>query len=422
VRRILENAATLLGGHAGAAVLQLAALALTARALGPDRYGALVLIQTWVLVVDRLLNFQSWQVVIRYGALALEEKEPRAFRSVVKLAFALDLLGAIAGALVAAGAIAIGARLFDWSPETERIGIAYSAVILFHLGGMPTGVLRLLDRFRWFAAQSIASAALRLALVAWAYLGEVGLTGLALAWAISDVAGNVLLFALGRIALAREGHSLLDGSIAEARTKHPDLARFALLTNLETTFRHVFREADVFLVRAFLDTGAVGLYHLIKQIASVPERLTNPLYFSVMPVMARLWAKGDRESIWRHIRKTRSVGLGIAAALVVGYLAAGSAAIELALGPEYAELYVPAAIALAGTSLWAASYAYSALLVAMGLAREKLRLTVIASLSAVLLQVVLLPRFGLIGGAVSFAVASVMWIGTAAVIVHGRTR
>lgn len=401
-------------------MLQLAALALTARALGPERYGVLVLIQAWVLVVDRLVSFQSWQIVIRYGAEALEQQDAGGFRSIVKLALLLDAAGAVAGAAIAAGAIAIAARAFGWTAETEQLGLFYSATILFHLSGAPTGLLRLFDRFGWFAIQAAASGAIRLALVLWAFFRGADLSTFVLVWAAADVAGSALLFALGWSALAREGHPLLAGSVAEARARHPDIGRFAIFTNLETAVRQVSREADLFLVRAFLDAGAAGLYHLIKQIASIPDRLTNPLYHSALPVIARLWAKKDLDAIWSHVAATRTLGLGVAAALVAGWLLAGRTAIELALGAAYAPIYVPAAIALAGTSLWAASFAYSALLVAMGLAKEKLRLTAIASLAAIALQLLLLPLFGLMGAASGYAVASVMWIGTAAAIVHRR--
>ncbi len=420
LRRIFANAATLLGGQAGAAIFQMAALALTARALGPERYGVLVLVQTWVLVVDRLLSFQSWQVVIRYGAGPLEQGDGHGFRSVLKLSLSLDAASAAAGALVAAGAIAIGARVFGWSGETQRIGIVYSAVILFHLSGVPTGVLRLFDRFRRFAVQATVAAAIRLLLVGVAWSRGADLWTFALIWAAADVVSNVLLFSLGWAALAAEGHALWSGSIAEARARHPDIVRFAVLTNLETAVRHVFREADVFLVQAFLDTGAVGQYHLIKQIASVPDRLTNPLYHSTLPVMARLWVRQDLGAIWRHIRRTRALGLGVAFVLLCGYLAVGRPVIDLAVGARYAPVFLPGAIALAGTALWAASFAYSALLVAMGLAQDKLRLTIVASMVAVGLQLVLLPRFGLVGGASSYAIGSLLWIGTAALIVHGR--
>ena len=420
--RIFRNAGTLLGGHAASAILQIAALALTARALGPERYGALVLVQTWVFVVDRLVNFQSWHVVIRYGAVALEKRDVRSFRSVVKLSLMLDLIGAIAGALIAAGAIAIGARWFGWSDETEKIGIAYSAVILFHLGGMSTGVLRLFDRFGRFAVQTAIAASLRLLLVAWAWWSEADLWMFALAWAAADVAGNVSLFALGWHALAREGHPLRDGSAREARAAHPDIVRFAVLTNLETSVRHVFREIDVFIVRAFLDMAAVGQYQLIKQIASVPDRLNNPLYHSSLPVMARLWARQELASIRSHLKRTRTIGIGVAAVLIAGYLAVGRTAIDLLVGDRYAEVFVPGAIALAGTSVWAASFAYSALVQAMGLVQQKLRFTTAVALIAVVLQVVLLPAFGLLGAAVSFAAASVLWIGSAALIVHSRLR
>jgi O-antigen/teichoic acid export membrane protein len=184
--------------------------------------------------------------------------------------------------------------------------------------------------------------------------------------------------------------------------------------------RHAFREADVFLVRAFLDTSAIGQYQLVKQIASVPERLTNPLFHSALPAMASLWAKQDLTAIRSLIRSTALIGIALALLLVVGWLSIGLPALSLTVGVEYRAVYLPAAIALLGTSSWPATFGYSTLRLAMGLADEKLRWTIWVSLAALALQVVLLPAFGLAGAAAGYAIASALFVVTTAMIVRAR--
>ena len=75
-RRIFRNTGTLLGGKAVSAVLALASLAVTARGLGPELFGMLVLIHTYTKLIGGLPKFQSWQAVIRYGAAALARGAP----------------------------------------------------------------------------------------------------------------------------------------------------------------------------------------------------------------------------------------------------------------------------------------------------------------------------------------------------------
>ncbi|MGH6915911.1 MAG: lipopolysaccharide biosynthesis protein, partial [Geminicoccales bacterium] len=73
IRRLLKNLTYLFSGNLAASVLSLAALALTARALGPAQFGILVLIEAYIRLIDRLVRIEPWQALIKYGAEALEQ-------------------------------------------------------------------------------------------------------------------------------------------------------------------------------------------------------------------------------------------------------------------------------------------------------------------------------------------------------------
>src|SRR3546814_17742117 len=68
LRTRLVNIAHLMSGNLASGLISLAAIALTARALGPASYGILALAIAYVRVVERLVTFQSWQPLIKYGA------------------------------------------------------------------------------------------------------------------------------------------------------------------------------------------------------------------------------------------------------------------------------------------------------------------------------------------------------------------
>src|SRR5437870_2394298 len=81
--RVFKNAGLLLGGRATTGVLNLAILAISAHALGAEQFGLVVLVQTYALTVQAVATFQSWQAVIRYGALALERRDTAAFHALL---------------------------------------------------------------------------------------------------------------------------------------------------------------------------------------------------------------------------------------------------------------------------------------------------------------------------------------------------
>jgi O-antigen/teichoic acid export membrane protein len=70
LKRVLANAGTLLGGRTVNAVVGLAYIALTARGLGKELMGVMVLINAFAQFLGEVAKFQSWQTLLQYGASA----------------------------------------------------------------------------------------------------------------------------------------------------------------------------------------------------------------------------------------------------------------------------------------------------------------------------------------------------------------
>ncbi len=65
--RALTNFGRLLRGRGVGAVCAVAATALMANALPPAEFGLVVLLHTYVLVIRGLLNFRTFEAIVRYG-------------------------------------------------------------------------------------------------------------------------------------------------------------------------------------------------------------------------------------------------------------------------------------------------------------------------------------------------------------------
>lgn len=152
--RVLSNAAVLLGGRVANAVMGLAAIALTARALGLTSFGVLILIHAFAQFLGETVKFQSWQTVLHYGARPLAEGRPADFGKVLRFTLALDAIGAIVGVAVGLIAtLAFGDRL-GLSPEHRPAAALYVLSVAFMVSATPMGLLRLLDRFDVLARQT----------------------------------------------------------------------------------------------------------------------------------------------------------------------------------------------------------------------------------------------------------------------------
>jgi O-antigen/teichoic acid export membrane protein len=298
IRLLFKNAGVLLLGNIGAAIIGFASLALTARALGTEGLGTLVLITTYVLVVDKLINFQSWQVIIKYASEALKSNRKDDFKSILKFGYILDISAAIVGAIVAALVACIFGQWQDWKPDAIIMAAFYSATILSHISGPPTAVLRLFDRFILFSIITFSASLIKLVGVIVITVTTPDLWMFILLWAITDIIGNVLLIIFSVCELKKQGY----GHIHQASTKKmaarfPGIWSFVITTNLNGSIRLASKEADVFFIGALLSPAAVGVYKVAKQIANILAMLIDPLYQTIYPALAKLNAAADSKGI-----------------------------------------------------------------------------------------------------------------------------
>ena len=68
LKRLFKNSSILFSGNLWVSILGLASFALTAKALGTEQFGLLVLVTTYVLLIDKLVNFQAWRALIKFGS------------------------------------------------------------------------------------------------------------------------------------------------------------------------------------------------------------------------------------------------------------------------------------------------------------------------------------------------------------------
>jgi O-antigen/teichoic acid export membrane protein len=193
LRKLFKNSAILFSGNIVSSIIGLVSLAITARALGVEQFGYLVLISTYVLIVDKLVNFQSWQAIIKYGADALEHNKKNDFKSLLKFGFILDIGTAVLGTLLAASAAWFIGSWIGWKDEHKLMAAAYSFTILFHISGTPIAILRLFDQFKKTSIQQVYASVFKLVGVTIAFILDAGLWGFLLVWALTDILGKILL-------------------------------------------------------------------------------------------------------------------------------------------------------------------------------------------------------------------------------------
>ncbi|MFC0408043.1 lipopolysaccharide biosynthesis protein [Roseomonas elaeocarpi] len=407
LRGVLRNAGLLLGGKASGALLHLAGLALAARALGPQAFGVLTLINTYALTASGLARFQSWQAIIQYGTPALHGEDRQRLVDVLLFALALDLGTGFLGML---GAMV----LLPWLGENVGIprnqlgvALAYATLIPTMTIATPTGVLRLLDRFDLMAWQSIVLPGLRLVGVAACWLAGAPFVAYALVWWLSDLVGDIVLIWMAWWELHRRG--LLEGVRPRLRavtSPGEGIWSFVWFTNLGSSLNVAWGPLSNLVVGAVLGPAAAGLYRVAQ---TVTDALTKPaelLSRAFYPEIARLRQNARTDDFWRlSARSAGLAGLGAAAAAAVVALLA-SPFVRAAFGGSYAAAAVPLAIMAISLVLTVPAFPLEPLLVTLGHVRTAFVVRAAVTVTYLGLLGALAHLAGLTGAAVAYVLGA----------------
>ncbi|MBB3937551.1 lipopolysaccharide biosynthesis protein [Aureimonas phyllosphaerae] len=418
-RTRLANIGHLLTGNFIGSLLGLAAFALSARALGPVDYGLLAMIYTFVRVVERVVSFQTWQPIIKYGADLQHPAQRGDLRMLLKFGFLLDLASAVLAFAVAVLGALMGAYLFSWPAETTHLVIAYSSVLLFQLTGMPTAVQRMAGQFRLVAYGQLVNSIARVGLCLVGSLMMAGLPYFVAVWAGTQALGSLIMLGLALHTLRRQGiHRLLTASVRGVTQRFPGIWGFAWSANLSLTLRMSAQEFDTLLVGALTDPAAAGLYHIAKRIGRVGQQVGAQVQAVLYPDVTRLWAQGRVGEFKRLILQIEAL---LFVASLVGIVAIAVLIHPLLLwtaGPEFLGASSLVVVQMVAVAFVLCGSAMRVGLLAMGRQHDVLRTVVVGTIVFFAVAMLLIPTIGPMGGNIAHIALGICWAGGLSFTLH----
>lgn len=410
LQRTAKNAGWLLGGKGVGAVLSLVYLGLAARTLGVAGFGLFALVLTYGQAVQNLTGFQSWQLVIQYGAKHLAEGRGDRLRRIAAFATLLDLGAAATGAVLAAVGVLIAAPLLGWDMDTARLAALFALSQLFAVRGSPTGLLRLFDRFDLAAYTETVLPAMRFAgaLVAWAAGATVA--GFLIAWAVAELVTTLAMWAAARRELRARG--LWQGGLPALRgiaAEHPGLWRFAWTTNIAQSITAVWQQLPVLAVGGTVGAAAAGGYRIAAQLAGALAKPALSLTRAIYPEFAHLAAGGS--ALGPVLQRAVLLSAIGGAAMVALVALLGEPVLRLVFGEPYATAAPVLLLLTLSSALGLAGFALEPALVALG--RPGWALAARATAGAVFAALIwpLLDRLGPDGAAWASLVATALAMG-----------
>lgn len=412
LKRVLANAGHLLSGRVVNAVVGLAYIALTARSLGKEAMGVLVIINAFAQFLGEVAHFESWQTVLTYGTDPLLRKDRTKFQQVLRLSLMLDLISSIIGvALGVLGAWLLWKEL-RWPEGVNGYGALYALSIGVMTSATGVGLLRLFDRFRFLAAEQAVSSFVRMIGCAICALTHAPIQYFLLAWAAGTFASFFYIAGIAIWDLRKRG--LLEGFTLLGPTSRdlPGVWRFALSTNFSGTLEVGFTHVLTMAVGALLGPAQAALWRIGKQVAdgmAKPARLMVPALY---PELAKMRASGGQQAMTKLAVQIALIGGAAAGVLLLVSLVAGRWILTTVMGESYGAAAGVMNWQVAAAAIGVMTLPLEPMLVSMRAAGAALAVRLVVVVVYLAALVPLINAFGLTGaGAALVASALAMAIG-----------
>lgn len=364
---------------------------LLTRFLGVAAYGAFVQVRVVTVLLAKVSQLGLQKALIRYSQ---ENDDVEQSQLYAKLTVVAVCNAMVVGAITFGAAAWIAAVFLD-APQ-------YASA--FHVGAIlvPTYSAREMAQNYYRAEMDVKRFSLYEGAKTYLNVGAVSavvlFTGVGVTGVVAVVVATELLFAvvLQAVVLRTTGLSW------PAPEGLPEILEYSvpiMVGNVSGVFQD---RADRLLLGFFVGAGAVGVYSVSYTVARVLRLYVLPLRVTFFPEFSRLWTEGDRETCKGVLANGARYMVALAVPSIVGlYLVAEPLVGLLSTSRASASATVLLPVLAAGLAVLGLETLYRQLFLADERTLTVSGLRVAASVANVGLNVVLIPRMGVVGAAVA---------------------
>ena len=401
IDRQLRGSTLLLSGRALSLVLNMLVQVLIVRALSKSEYGAFAYALSFVLFGQALVTFGLDRAIGRFVSIYHEEEAYDKIFGVILMA--LGVMVSLGAALVvfawALGGVLQGSLIDD--PRAVTLVAILMALAFF--GALDTVLLGLLGVFgrprAIFLRTYVVAPGLRLAVVGILLATGSGAVFLATGYVAAAALGIAIYFWVLIRVLAEEG---LLGRFRRRRLVFPVREVFSFTIPILTTdlLYVLMLSCDAIILGHYRGAVEVGEFRVIQPAAALNQLVLSSFTVLYTPLAARLFARRDGDAInnlyWRTAVWIATISFPIFALT----LTAARPLTTLLYGDRYAASATFLSILAVGYYFQAALGFNGTTLMVFGNTRYISALNIVAMMTNLALNLVLIPRYGAVGAAV----------------------
>lgn len=294
-KNLFKNSFWAFFGDASASAITFIISIILIKIIGSESYGILILAQSYMNIMDVIINIQSWRSTIQYGQKALVDGNEKELHSYVKLGCIMDISTAILCFIISILLPNLIGGFLHWSNEMILCSEIFAITIISHFAGTPTAILRLFNKYNLVALSKTLAAIFKITAIVAYYLitKNLNLVSSTIIFMLTDFIGNILLVVFAFYNYSKK-YKISDIIKAKMPKDAKSFISYTLWGTLSEIVDLPVQTIDVFIV-SVLGNATVAIYKIFKQIIGIISKVTGPIQQSILPQFSELSAKGNEK-------------------------------------------------------------------------------------------------------------------------------
>ncbi len=403
-KKLFLNASWLFGGKTASGIFNALQVILLARILGVADYGLLVLVITYIDILNQFFDLRVWETATKYIGTYWEKGELDKTRAMIKLSYLLDVSSGILAFLIAIITAKLISIYIIKSPDTYVYIWIYSiSLFISTANSTSNAILRVFDKFKTIAFIASIQNLIKLILVAAVLFSGYGIKAVLVVFVtVSFIGFSIRIWAVLSILNEKGLGGFWNSSIGLIKDQWKGIAWFLGNTSFMATIRiGNDRFIGTIVLGYFAGKEAVGFYDVAGSVAKFIKRIVDPLNEAMYPELVKTSSSRSVSEIRSIVGySTRNLMKIIVPVSVIAIIFA-----DVIVGLLFGEQYLPASNALriiaAAAVLARATFWINSVLLALGRPGLRTVLGLTATIVYLALLFLLVPRYSYIGAAIA---------------------
>ncbi|KKG14407.1 polysaccharide biosynthesis protein [Methanosarcina sp. 2.H.T.1A.6] len=272
-------------------------------------------------------------------------------------------------------------QIFDWLILAQFVALFYCLVSKGIAGRGKMGI---------YAIGDLANNASRIIIQVVAIFLGYSMAGL--------VGGFIVGFAISAIIQLK----FLDLHLAKFKWRHvKSLTAFSFWLFLTSTGVVLYSYADVIMIGYFIDNSSVGIYKVTFQLATFATIITAVISKTLWPKVSHWGKKGHVDSTETALTRAFTFSLLLALPILAGGILLGERMLYFFYGEEFALGHLTLVILLCAQLVNIFQQLFTMYLGALDKQKDSFKVTAVASIANVGLNIFMIPRLGIEGAAIA---------------------